>query len=86
MEEYYTRGVLDESGVKELLEDFSATDEAGVLTADMWERAFAELRDRPVPPTCGSEERPHIVHPRAKGWTRCANCLQPLMTEGLTCR
>lgn len=27
---------------------------------------------------CGSQDRPHVVHPRATGWTSCAMCNAPV--------
>ena len=48
----------------------------GVMTAQEFWGAVDVLREAKVV-VCGSEERPHIVHPSAigKGKTRCIQCM-----------
>jgi hypothetical protein len=63
-------------GLIAMIEDAGkGTQEPGVLTREALERGFAEvLRQRSV---CGVHH-PHLVHPRARGWTLCANCFGPV--------
>lgn len=49
------------------------------LTAETLRKAFEAARTAPMR-VCGATE-PHVVHPADKergGWTRCANCFQPV--------
>lgn len=50
------------------------------LTLDSLRAAMDAVRDA-QPRRCGATE-PHVVHPRAVGWTSCADCLSPVFVEG----
>lgn len=50
--------------------------EARVLTKEDIEAAIEKVRE--VRPPCGTPENLHVVHPRAVGWTTCANCFGPV--------
>lgn len=52
---------------------------AAPLTAEDLRRVFETVQDAPVR-VCGTTE-PHVVHPKAHGWTYCANCFGPVFVE-----
>lgn len=42
--------------------------------------AIEFIRDHPYHNVCGTAERPHVVHPKSRGWALCGNCMQPVDT------
>lgn len=51
-------------------------DQPAVLTRGTLLAAIEKVRNAPMR-VCGVTE-PHVVHPRASGWTGCANCFGPV--------
>lgn len=47
---------------------------ADPLTQDTLRKAYEFVRDNPFYSVCGTAQRPHVVSPRARGWSMCANC------------
>lgn len=53
------------------------------LTREFITAAIQKVIDAPMR-VCGATE-PHIVHPKANGWTICANCLAAVFVEAARC-
>jgi len=48
--------------------------EPSSLTLEGLQKALDQIYNAP-PRVCGVTE-PHVVHPKANGWTNCANCAE----------
>lgn len=55
---------------------------ATFITHDTLVAYLKKIREEPVRPSCGTESRPHVVHPGAEGWTYCAECFGPVWAPG----